>query len=283
MLSPVQHDTLRQKPMPDGNNRNLSTLVKFDRKALDSLYGYYNRRDFVHPDPLEFLYPYENPLDREIVGLLAACLAYGRVAQILKSVSWVLDRMGPSPHGFLKAHSRESLEEVFSSFKHRFTTGEHIASLLGNVGRIGGKYGSLQECFIRGMKQDDETVLPALSRFAEALGDGMAHCRDMFLPSPVKGSACKRLNLFLRWMVRCDDVDPGGWEEVSPSKLIIPLDTHMHKVSLALGLTRRKQADMRTALEITDAFKSIAPEDPVRYDFSLTRLGIRDGMDLRAI
>ncbi len=98
----------------------------------------------------------------------------------------------------------------------------------------------------------------------------------MLLPSPGKGSACKRLNLFLRWMVRSDDVDPGGWSGVDAGKLIVPLDTHMHRMGLEVGLTRRKQADMQAALEVTRAFRTIAPEDPVRYDFALTRLGIHD-------
>ncbi|MCD6487215.1 MAG: TIGR02757 family protein, partial [Syntrophobacterales bacterium] len=103
---------------------------------------------------------------------------------------------------------------------------------------------------------------------------------NSLLPSPAKGSACKRLNLFLRWMVRHDDVDPGGWDDISSSKLIIPLDTHMHRICLALGITKRKQADMKTALEITRSFQVMAPHDPVRYDFALTRLGIRKDTDI---
>jgi uncharacterized protein (TIGR02757 family) len=100
------------------------------------------------------------------------------------------------------------------------------------------------------------------------------------VPSPVGGSACKRLNLFLRWMVRQDGVDPGGWDNVPQSKLIVPVDTHMHRICLRLGLTTRKQANMATALEITEGFRALAPDDPVRYDFSLTRLGIRRDADL---
>ena len=99
--------------------------------------------------------------------------------------------------------------------------------------------------------------------------------RAGLLPSPSAGSACKRLNLFLRWMVRQDNVDPGGWDSVSPAKLIIPLDTHMHRIGRRLGLTPRRQADLRTAIEITEGFRGICPSDPVRYDFALTRLGIR--------
>ena len=94
------------------------------------------------------------------------------------------------------------------------------------------------------------------------------------MPSHTGGSAFKRLNLFLRWMIRDDRVDPGGWKGITASKLIIPLDTHMHRISLHLGLTERKQADMKTAVEVTESFKNIEKKDPIRYDFSLTRIGI---------
>ncbi|MCJ7774009.1 MAG: DUF2400 domain-containing protein, partial [Desulfobacterales bacterium] len=96
---------------------------------------------------------------------------------------------------------------------------------------------------------------------------------------PQKGSACKRMNLFLRWMVRQDAVDPGGWDDVSPSKLVIPLDTHMYRIGLRLGFTTRKQMDMHTAIEITKGFQKVIPDDPVKYDFSLTRFGIRNDMN----
>jgi uncharacterized protein (TIGR02757 family) len=122
---------------------------------------------------------------------------------------------------------------------------------------------------------DDDTILPALSALVSQLDIFNPADKNSLLPSPIKGSACKRINLFLRWMIREDRVDPGGWKGVPPSKLIIPLDTHMHKICLEANITNRKQADMRTALEITRVFREIAPEDPTRYDFALTRLGIR--------
>jgi uncharacterized protein (TIGR02757 family) len=251
------------------------------KHRLETLYRKYNRREFVHPDPLEFLYPYEELREREIVAFVASSLAYGKVAQILKSVSFVLERMTPSPSAFLKRASLETLQQTFSGFKHRFTTGQQLACLLFGVKQILKAYGSLHACFINGLNNND-TVFPALARFAGEL----ALCADTDLaplvPAPERGSACKRLNLFLRWMVRQDEVDPGGWEDVPASKLIVPVDTHMYRICLLLGLTTRKQADIRTAIEITDAFRAMAPEDPVRYDFSLTRLGIRDDADLAA-
>jgi len=249
------------------------------KHRLEALYRKYNRREFVHPDPLEFLYPYEKICDREIVALVASSLAYGKVTQILKSVSFVLERMTPSPSVFLKRASLETIQQTFSGFKHRFTTSQQLSSMLLGVKRVLEGHGSLHACFMSGLN-DDDTVLPAVTSFAGELSLCADRSLGHLVPAPERGSACKRLNLFLRWMVRRDEVDIGGWENVPASKLIVPVDTHMHRICLSLGLTTRKQADMRTAMEITHAFRAIAPEDPVRYDFSLTRLGIRDDADL---
>ncbi len=254
-----------------------------NRATLDQQYRWYNRKEFVHPDPLEFLYQYPDIADREVVGMVASSLAYGRVARILRSVSLVLEEMGGSPAAFLMESTDGLLERAFPGFRHRFTDGDDVIGMLRGIRSVIRRHGSLNTCFARGIDPADETVVPALSRFtSELTGEPGCSCGSL-LPSPEKGSACKRLNLFLRWMVRRDQVDPGGWEGVSPSKLVVPLDTHMHGISLTMGLTRRKQADMRTALEITEAFRAIAPEDPVRYDFALTRPGIRGGRDVELV
>ena len=245
---------------------------------LCDLYETYNRREYVHPDPLEFLYDYDQLKDREIVGLVASSLAYGAVRQILKSVRSVLERMD-SPHLFLKRASKKELLDTFGNFKHRFTTGEELATMLYGIKKALERHGSLHACFSEGFKRDHETIIPALSSFVKELSSVFQGKPRSLLPSPDAGSACKRLNLFLRWMVRRDDVDPGGWDNIPASRLIIPLDIHMHRISLQLGLTKRKQADLKAAYEITAAFRSIEPDDPVRYDFALTRLGIRDDLD----
>lgn len=254
-------------------------LLLEKKEFFESIYARLNRRDLVHPDPLEFLYNYPKVHDREIVAIIASTLAYGRVAQILKSVTTVLSKM-PSPATFLKSVSLESLQSTFRDFKHRFTTGSDVAWLLFGIKCTVEQYGSLEKCFVRGLKKNDETVLPALSKFVKKLVSPLEDKQSFALPLPEKGSACKRLNLFLRWMVRRDEVDLGGWNSVPSSKLIIPLDTHMHKIGLLLGMTKRRQANMCTALEITSAFKKLVPEDPVKYDFALTRLGIRSEIDL---
>jgi uncharacterized protein (TIGR02757 family) len=254
------------------------------KAGLASLYRRYNRREFVHPDPLEMVYGYSAPEDQEIAGLVSACLAYGRVAQILVSVGRVLDLMDDargggsrgSPHEFLGRVTDRELRRIFRSFKHRFTTGSEVAALLIAVKRTIVEYGSLEDLFAAGVKKTDDTVLPGLAVFVERLrisAGGPSACPSL-LSSPSDGSACKRLNLYLRWMVRRDQVDPGPWHKVSRSRLVVPLDTHMFRIARSLGLTRRRQANLRTAVEITQAFARHSPRDPVRYDFCLTRLGI---------
>ena len=245
------------------------------QRRLDNLYGRYNRREFVHPDPVEFLHLYEDLRDREIAAFVAASLAYGRVHQILKSVSVVLSAMGPGPLAFLRDNSDKTIMRTFSGFKHRFTDGRKLASMLVGLKRVVARYGSLEACFYDGMNHNEAHLLGAMSAFVANLRQCAKNSLDHLVPSPVKGSACKRLNLFLRWMVRCDDVDPGGWKGIPPAMLLVPLDVHMHRIAQSMHMTRRKQANMKTVLEITEGFRAIDPSDPVKYDFCLTRLGIR--------
>jgi uncharacterized protein (TIGR02757 family) len=267
--------------MHDGGHRKMKASKKtfVTGEALEELYRMVHRRAFVHPDPLEFLYEYSELPDREIVGLVASSLAYGKVGQILQSISLVLNRMKPSPSHFLINSSWDEMKCTFSDFRHRFTTGGDITWLLRGAKRIIEDYGSLHQCFASGLRDQDDTVIPALTAFVKVFQEQLPGCRVGFFPTPRSGSACKRLHLFLRWMVRRDEVDPGGWDLVPASKLIVPLDTHMHRMGLALGLTTRKQADLQTATEITSAFRKVAPHDPVRYDFALTRLGIRNDLN----
>jgi uncharacterized protein (TIGR02757 family) len=229
----------------------------------------------VHPDPLETLYAYPDPADQEIVGLAAAGLAYGRVAQILAAIGAALAPLGPSPGAFLGTASERTLARLFAGFRHRFTPGAELSSLLVAVKRAVTRHGSLERLFLAGFAADDGTVLPALAAFVAALRALSPRPCPSLLSSPEDGSACKRLNLFLRWMVRRDAVDPGPWRGLPAAKLVVPLDTHLFRIGRVLGLTARRQPDLKTALEITRGFAGIAPRDPVRYDFALTRLGIR--------
>ena len=247
-------------------------------ERLEQLYQQYARREFVHPDPLEFLYLYQDPGDREIAGLIASSLAYGRVAQILKSVRKVLDVRGRSPRLFLLETSHSLLEKHFAGFKHRFTTGEEIAAMLLGTRRVLKEFGNLNECFVHGLKKSGGEMVEAQCFFTSSIIGG--GCKNSLVPAPEKDSACKRLNLYFRWMVRDSDVDPGGWNGVSKKGLIVPLDTHMFNICRKLGLTDRNQANLKTALQITENFRKYDPDDPTRYDFPLTRLGIRTDTDL---
>jgi len=242
------------------------------KKRLEEIYHKYNKRDFVDPDPLMFLYEFSENRDVEIVGLIASSLAYGRVKQILKSVKIVLSAMEDSPYNFIMNNPDVLITETFHSFKHRFTTGDDLSRMLLKIKNIINEHTSLENCFISGYDESDKNVIPALTHFAKKFDNPL-------LPDPDKGSACKRLHLFLRWMVRKDDVDPGIWKDIPSSKLIIPLDTHMHSIAKILGFTQRKPANIRTAIEITEKFLEIEMCDPVKYDFSLTRFGIREDMN----
>jgi len=248
--------------------------IQLSRSLLESLYQKYNRRCFVHPDPIEKLYTYDRLEDREIAAWIAASLAYGRVHQILKSIGIVLHLMGDSPYQYLREATAGEFRHDYSHFVHRFATGAHIAGLLDGLKGLILAYGTLGECFHSGIAKQDTNVLPALGRLIDRIYDRVYRDPGHLLPRPERGSACKRLNLFLRWMVRQDRVDPGGWEAVSAAKLIVPLDTHMFRIGQMAGMTSRRQGDMRAALEMTEKFKMFSPNDPVRYDFALTRIGI---------
>ncbi len=241
---------------------------------LERLYQAYNRRSLVRPDPLVFLYDYPKVEDREIVGLIAALLAYGRVEQILKSVGRVLTVMG-APRQYLVNNDPASIRNDMRGFRHRFTGGEDLSLLLVGMKAAISEFGSLEACFSAGVTAGDENVMPALERFVETLSRPAGNTLPFLLPLPSKGSACKRLHLFLRWMIRKDRVDPGGWRQVPPSKLMVPMDTHMHRIATSLGLTSRKSPNLKAVEEVTAAFRRMVPEDPVRYDFALTRSGIR--------
>ncbi len=256
------------------------------KDCLERLYARYNRREFIGSDPLQFVYEYSNPADMEVVALLAADLAYGRVQQIQKSLAELLERMGKSPYAFVGDFGKAE-RKILADFKHRFTTGRDISDLLQLLRNVFEQSGSIEKHFLLGYNKDDENILPALSRFCDSLKQMYAGFNNSrvsrglkyLLASPTGGSACKRLNLFLRWMVRDDDVDLGLWKSVDKARLIIPVDVHMARLCRILGLHKSKNAALSTALKITKCFSKIEPADPVKYDFALTRVGIVEDCD----
>lgn len=248
---------------------------------LEKLYKKYNRHELISPDPLQFVYHYSKPADMEIAAFLAAALAYGRVQQIEKSLNNLLMRMGDSPYEFV-IHFDKYKRRALRDFKHRFTTGDDISDLLTLFKIIINKHGSIEQYFIRGYNTGDSNIIPALTHFCNSLLDlhAAGHKGEStrglkyLLVSPTGGSTCKRLNLFLRWMVRDDDVDAGIWKTIDKAKLIVPVDVHMGRLCKILGLYNRSTVSLRTALEITESFAEVEPADPVKYDFALSRIGI---------
>ncbi len=236
-------------------------------RLLESAYARFNRREYAMKDPLRFVYDYPERGDAEVVGLLSALLAFGRVAQIIRSVEDLLGRLGPRPCEAVRTCSREELRAACAGFVHRTADAGNMACLLVALKGVLERHGSLLACFRAHDEPDAPTVLPGLTGLAgELSADGGAGHLNA---DPRRGSPCKRWNLFFRWMVRRDEVDPGLWQDVSPARLIVPLDAHMWRVCRGLGLTQRATCNMKAALEVTDAFRALCPEDPVRYDFSL--------------
>jgi len=248
---------------------NKSALEKV-RAGLDALYEKYHHPEWIGTDPLKFVYRFESNADREIVGLIAASLAYGNVTYINTSISRVLKRLENSPSEFLNAASPERIRKVSEGFRHRWTSAEDLADLLCGIKAVVRDFGSLGELFMT-EDEPDAHISSTLSQWVGRLKSGRS-CR--LLADPGRNSACKRLHLYLRWMVRDDCIDPGCWNDISSARLMIPLDTHMYAFALSNGFTARKSADYKTVCEITEGFRKVDPTDPARFDFSLTRPGI---------
>lgn len=243
-------------------------------------------------DPVQFVRAYSHSEDREVAGFVAAAFAYGNVRSVVRSVARVLDALGPHPARFAQSFQPETGKRLIRGFRHRWNDSRDLDALVWILGRLIESYGSLEGAFLPGREgqRKNPTGSPQaarLDRFSErALGLGhekfypsadLGRRRGVryFFPMPRDGSACKRLNLFLRWMVRADDgVDCGVWTTVAPSELIIPLDTHIARIAQYIGLTRMSTPGWAMATDITRSLARLAPEDPLRYDFALCHLGI---------
>lgn len=247
------------------------------KRWLDQLYDRFNDRRFVAPDPLASLFRYPDVRDREIAGLLAAGLAYGNVKSISTSVERLLARIGPSPRAFVEGTRPAAMAKRIGEFRHRWTTAAEVANLLGAVRVVAARHGSLGEALRAQIAAGDADIQPALARWHGELCVAKLERANSLLADPAKNSASKRTHLFLRWMVRCDAVDPGGWA-IAPRLLLMPVDVHVHRMGRVLGFTRRRAADLRTVREITAGFRGFAPEDPVKFDFALTRLPLHENV-----
>lgn len=258
------------------------------KRCLDALYKQYGHA-YLATDPLEFVHRYSTDADREIAGLIASSLAYGRVEGIKRSVGRVLAEMGGSPYEFTMGFDPRKNRRAFAGFVHRFNKAEDIRCLIYFARQMVETGGSIHGFFMKGYSNDGPDIKDGLTAFTKnvlSLETGgiyggpslpLSAGVRFFFPAPVDKSPCKRLNLYLRWMVRRGNgLDFGIWKGVDPAKLIIPLDTHIARISRNIGLTKRRASDWKTASEITTALRQLDPRDPVKYDFAICRLGIID-------
>ena len=254
---------------------------------LDDFLENFPRERHVSNDPVQFVHRYDDPRDREVVGLIVSAFAYGNVKSILKTAALALSYLGDRPSQALAAFDPQKDAHRLRGFYHRFNTSRDLAVFFWMLRRILEKHGSLEQAFLGGLSHDDDDTGTAIERLSAAMlqtdyekfyprGELKRRLGVRFLlPSPADGSGCKRMNLYLRWMVRPDDgVDCGVWTRVRTGQLVIPLDTHIARISSYIGLTHMKSPGWAMALDITRGLRYLDPVDPLRYDFALCHLGI---------
>jgi uncharacterized protein (TIGR02757 family) len=261
------------------------------KSILDRLYA---ARSPLHlaNDPLSFCHRYRDSSDQEVVAVIASAFAYGGIKIILRTLESIFSELGPYPHRYIETFNPVQGMRTFSRFKHRFNDGRDLVALLWAIRSMIRDAGSVNAFFLRFHNAAARDVACSLNDYSSAVLSldyqpvfgGAEIPQDSYFrflfPAPAAGSACKRLCMFLRWVVRpADGIDLGIWQGVSPAQLVIPVDTHIRRICSYLNFTTRTSPDWRMALEITKALQRLDPDDPVKYDFSLAHLGISEGCD----
>ena len=257
------------------------------QSALNELISQRNPVEDLKHDPLSFVHRYQTLVDREIAAVFAATLAYGRVALFFPVIANILDLsdLHGGPENWIRSFSKKHLQPI-SSYYYRLNKHPDFALLALGLQGILEHYPSVYACFKENINPRDyhydqalEQLIQKIKKYALHKGQALNLCSTLpksflhMLSLPSSGSACKRWNMFLRWMIRQEYPDLGCWP-LSPSKLTIPLDTHVHKISLLVGLCKRKSANMKTAKEISNNLRKFDAYDPIRYDFGIAHMGI---------
>jgi len=247
------------------------------KSYLDDCVLQFNQPEFIPDDPISIPHQFTQLQDIEIIGLWVAILAWGQRKTIINKANELIDLMGGAPYDFILNH-QEKDRQAFLQFKHRTFQATDTLYFLEFFQNYYRKHQSLEDAFARHLTANDPTTAKALIGFRNdffALPNAPQRTRK-HVASPARNSSCKRLNMFLRWMVRQDEqgVDFGLWKKIKPSQLQMPLDVHVERVARRLGLIDRKQRDWKTVVELTDRLRAFDPEDPVKYDFALFGVGV---------
>lgn len=247
------------------------------KEKLDFLVKKYETPDFIKSDPIKFPRKYANIQDIEISALISSALAYGKREVFIEKLEYIHKILGASPYEFCKNFNEEACEYYFKNFKYRFNTGADIIILLKRLNEFYSEYNSFDTYLAERLNESTQKAKQAVGLLSDYLRAGVdLRSYSYLFPHPCSNSACKRLNLLLKWMVRKSSVDIGIWNALQPKDLIIPLDVHVAKVARILKLTSRKANDWQTAEEITQKLRDFDINDPVKYDFALFDIGIEN-------
>jgi uncharacterized protein (TIGR02757 family) len=250
------------------------------KNRLDELVKKYETSDFINDDPVQFPHLFKNKRDQEVSGFIASCFAYGKREKIIETVGYIHKIMEYKPYDFCLNYDIDNDFKKFNGFSYRYNGQNDINLLMHIIGCALKEYESLENIFLKDYSINSNNIKQTLTSFVKVLYGYIPHYTEStkgirhLIPNPENGSACKRLNLFLKWMVRKGSVDLNIWKNVSTSDLIIPLDTHVARVSRNIGLTERKADDWITASQITEKLKKFDPKDPAKYDFAIFGAGI---------
>lgn len=266
------------------SNKRSTTSHAALKVFLEERVDLYNRRSFIASDPICIPHRYKSKQDIEITGFWTAVMSWGQRTTIIAKAKTLFAMMGDSPYEFILNHQPKD-RRSFESFRHRTFQPTDTLYFLAFLQDYYRRYDSLESAFaVTNGDPGREGMFDRLSCFHELFfaHEWAPQRTRKHVSTPVRGSSCKRLNMFLRWMVRKDDrgVDFGIWNSISPAELMIPLDVHVHRVATRLGLLQRTQSDWKSVDSLTHTLRTLDPADPVRYDFALFGMGVleKDGM-----
>lgn len=247
------------------------------KNLLENLYENYKHK-FSYKDPVWNLHRFSDEKDIELIALITSAYAYGSVDQINRFIESFLNSIGNNPYEFTINFQKRKDKKFIKELNYRFNTSNDLIRLIHSLSENLKEHRSLKNLFSIGLKKDSPNIIEALTHFSKGINAVTKHTGGKYyhylVSNPINGSTCKRMNLFLRWMVRKDEIDLGIWSGIGASKLIMPVDTHIARISKKLKLVKRKSIDLKFAVELTEVMKKLDPLDPVKYDFALCHIGI---------